>query len=256
MRDAPADIHCHWERYRTKPVLKAIYSDLFREIQRCMIPGRTIEIGGGAGMFKEFAPDIINTDIMWTPQLDLVADAQRLPFASASVSNLVAFDVLHHIEFPVLFFREAERVLAEKGRIIMVEPGITPVSYLFYRLFHEEPVRLRSDPWREGKPDPERHPFSANQAIPTRMLQRQRDRFHKTFPGLRLDAVRWMSLFAYPLSGGYQAWSLLPSFLVEPLLKLERRLLPVIGSFAAFRLIAVVTRREACAICPESTTVN
>lgn len=245
MQEASSSAQRHAECYRTKPALRAIYNDLFRQIQGYMVAGRTIEIGGGAGLFKAFAPDVIHTDIAWTRQLDLVADAQRLPFAAASVSNIVAFDVLHHIEFPVLFFREAERVLAEKGRIILVEPGMTPVSYLFYRLFHAEPTFWRFDPWREGVPDSDRHPFTANQAIPTLMLHKQKDRFHKTFPGLRLEGLHWTSLFAYPLSGGYQSWSLIPSFLVEPLLKLEKRLLPIVGPLAAFRLLAVIARCSA-----------
>jgi 2-polyprenyl-3-methyl-5-hydroxy-6-metoxy-1,4-benzoquinol methylase len=43
-------------------------------------------------------------------------------------------DVLHHLEFPVVFFREAARVLRPGGRVLMVEPAITWGSSFFYRL--------------------------------------------------------------------------------------------------------------------------
>jgi len=229
--------------YRRKPVLRRLYADIYRQITAELAPGPTVEIGGGSGIFKEFAPAVIATDIMPAPWLDLVADAQTLPFASGSIGNLVAFDVLHHIEFPVRFFREAERVLAPGGRIILVEPGITPISGVFLRLFHEEPVRMKADPWHDGAPDPGRDPFTSNQAIPTLMLARQRERFHQEFPGLTISQTRWMSLAAYPLSGGFQDWCLLPQAALTPLLTLERWLLPVFGRLAAFRLFAVIERR-------------
>lgn len=228
--------------YRRKPVLRSLYRDIYRQITTELAPGPTVEIGGGSGIFKEFTPAVITTDIMPAPWLDLVADAQALPFTTGSIGNLVAFDVLHHIEFPVRFFREAERVLVPGGRIILAEPGITPLSGIFMRLFHEEPVIMGADSWRDGDPDPNRDPFSANQAIPTLMLHRQRDRFHREFPGLSIHQVRWLSLVAYPLSGGFQKWCLLPSMLLGPLLTLEELLLPVIGKYAAFRLFAVIER--------------
>jgi 2-polyprenyl-3-methyl-5-hydroxy-6-metoxy-1,4-benzoquinol methylase len=65
---------------------------------------------------------------------------------------MVMVDVLHHIEFPTVFFREAERVLRRDGRLIMMEPAISRVSTLFYRLLHQEPVRTSGDPFIEGVP--------------------------------------------------------------------------------------------------------
>ena len=54
--------------------------------------------------------------------------------------------------------------------------------------------------------------------------------------------VRWIGLFAYPLSGGFRPWSLIPERLVEPLLDLEHYLLPFLGPLTAFRLLIVVER--------------
>jgi len=55
--------------------------------------------------------------------------------------------------------------------------------------------------------------------------------------------VRNLSLFAYPLSGGYRRWSLVPAFLVRPLLLVEDGLLTLLGPAMAFRLFVLLERR-------------
>jgi hypothetical protein len=116
-------------------------------------------------------------------------------------------DVLHHLEFPVAFFREAARVLHPRGRVLMVEPAITWGSSLFYRLWHHEPVRTSAEVLGDGSPDPRRDPYDSNQAIPTLLPTRDCDRFHRLFPALRIESVQWFSFAAYPLRGGFQSWS-------------------------------------------------
>src|SRR5215469_12547132 len=111
-----------WER---KPVLRTIYEDFYERIVAACVGGLTIEIGGGIGNLKRRRPEVIATDIQHAGWLDCVADAQLLPFAAGTAANIVMVDVLHHLEFPILFFREADRVLRVGGRIVMVEPAIT-----------------------------------------------------------------------------------------------------------------------------------
>ena len=139
-----------WTR---KPSLRAVYTDLYQRIAARCVPGVILEVGGGSGNFKDYAPDTISTDIVAAPWLDAVADASRLPFADGAISNIVLFDVLHHIEFPVQFLDEANRVLRPGGRIIFSEPAITPISNLFYTHMHPEPVDMKADIFAVGKPD-------------------------------------------------------------------------------------------------------
>jgi len=106
-------------------------------------------------------------------------------------------------------------------------------------------VQLRADPLAVAPIDSPRDPFDANQAIPTLLFVRQPERFAAHFPALSLVRVEWLSLLAYPLTGGFRPWSLIPAGLVEPLLRLEGRLLPAVGPLMAFRLLAVVERRLA-----------
>jgi SAM-dependent methyltransferase len=226
-----------WER---KPVLRLIYDDFYDRLAAACRPGMTIEIGGGIGNLKQRLGEVVATDIQNAPWLDCVADAQRLPFASGKAANIVMVDVLHHLEFPVVFFREAARVLRPGGRVLMVEPAITWGSSLFYRLLHHEPVRTSAEVLIDGTPDPKRDPYDSNQAIPTLLATRDRERFHRLFPTLRIASVEWFALAAYPLSGGFKPWSLISAGIARRLLALERTLEPTIGRFAAFRMMLVV----------------
>ena len=234
------------QRYRDvwarKGVLRLVYADFYQRIAAQCRAGRTLEIGGGIGNLKEHIGDVVVTDIQLSRALDCVADAQRLPFAAGCAHNIVMVDVLHHLEFPVAFFREAERVLAPGGRVIMVEPAITFGSTLFYRLIHQEPVRTSAEILSDGTPDPRRDPYDSNQAIPTLLAGRDRARFQAMFPALRIVRTDWFSFLAYPLSGGFQPWSLIGEGAARALLQFEHAIEPRLGRFAGFRLMLVVEK--------------
>ena len=239
-RDALAGYRAMWDR---KPVLRVVYDDLFARIARACGPGTTLEIGGGSGNLAERLPDVLASDIQYAPWLSLVADAQRLPFADGALGNIVMLDVLHHLEYPLAFFTEAERVLRPGGRVVMVEPAITPGSTLFYRFIHQEPVDMSQDPLAAGAVRPDRDPYESNQAIPTLLATRHRDRFHRALPRLRIAGVQWFSFAVYPLSGGFKSWSLVDAAAARIGLKLERYLEPVLGRIFGFRIMIVVEKR-------------
>ena len=228
--------------WQDKPVLRRIYENDYEMIVRRLVAGRTLEIGGGSGNLKAYRPDIISIDIQQTPWLDVVADAHRLPFSDASFCNIVMFDVLHHLECPRIFFEEAARVLRPGGRLIAMEPAITPISFVFYTLFHPEPVHMGVDPLANRTLSTDRNPWDSNQSIPTLLFRKVPRVFEEEFPELKVKEVSLHALFAYPLSGGFRRWSLLPQRLVRPLVRLEDRLMPILGPLMAFRLVAVVQR--------------
>jgi SAM-dependent methyltransferase len=235
------DYRAVWDR---KPVLRLMYDDFHDRIAAASVPGVTIEVGGGVGNLKERLKAVFSTDIQCSPRLDCITDAQCLPFAPSAVSNIVMVDVLHHLEFLSAFFREAGRVLRPGGRLVMVEPAITWGSTLFYRLLHQEPVRRSVDIFVDGRRDPERDPYDANQAIPTLLVTRDRARFGALFPNLKILNVSWFSLWAYPLSGGFKTWSLVSESVARRLLRVERVLEGALGPLLAFRIIVVIERTE------------
>jgi SAM-dependent methyltransferase len=237
----PAEYRAIWE---SKPVLRAVYQSWYERIVGACRVGRTLEIGGGSGNLKTYAPDVVSTDVLSATWRDAVCDAHRLPFASESFDNVVMFDVLHHLERPVRFFEEASRVLRPGGRAVMLEPGVSPVSRVFYNLFHREPVDMSVDALADGPLDSRRDPYDSNQAIPTLLFgnRRRRSEFERRFPELAVVAVDWFALVVYPLSGGFRPWSLVPSALVKPLMAAENCLAPLLGPALGFRLMVVVEK--------------
>ena len=235
---APAtQLDSYRETWRSKPVLRALYADYYRRMVKLMKPGKTLELGAGSGHLRAHSTDAVLTDIQPAPWLDAAADAQALPFRDGCFDNIVLLDVLHHVENPALFFTEAARVLKPGGRVVMLEPAITPLSAVFYRYFHPEPVNMQQDPFADVPASPARDPYDANQAIPTLLFRRHRAAFSQHYPSFRLTRVRNLSLFAFPLSGGFRRWSLMPAFLVRPLLMLE------VGPAMALRLLVMLERR-------------
>lgn len=239
MLDSPLDYREVWNR---KPVLREVYGDIYKRMGAQCAPGSILEIGGGSGNFKAFAPRTISSDIVSAPWLDVVCDAQQLPFAAASLDNIVMVDVLHHLESPARFLKEAERVLRSNGRLVFCEPAITPLSGIFYRLFHEEPFDLAADPLASETVTTGRNPWDSNQGIPTLLVGRHREAVARLAPALALRSVDYFSFLSYPLSGGFKPWSLLPATAVAPLSALEWRLRGIFGRLAAFRLLAVYSK--------------
>ena len=234
----------HRDAWNRKASLRAVYGDFHRRLLDACPRGRLLEIGSGSGHLKELAPDVVLIDILPSPWVDAVADAHCLPFADASFSGVVMIDVLHHLERPAEFLAEVARVLRPGGRLAMIEPAITPLSWPFYHFVHEEPVDLSIDPFDLTERVQGRDPFDANQAIPTLLFcrARGRERLARLFHGLRILVREWLSLFAYPLTGGFKPWSLIPARAVAPALRLEKVLSPVLGRVMAFRVFVVLER--------------
>ncbi len=230
-----------WER---KPSIRLLYRDFHQRLLDCCPQGRVLDIGSGTAHIKDSRPDVVSTDILPFPGIDVVADAHRLPFPNECFSGLVMLDVLHHLERPIEFLKEASRVLEPGGRLAMIEPAMTTLARQFYHRFHEEPVDMNADPFAEVAINPDRDPFDANQAIPSLLFATPaaRRRVEAAIPGLRVRMVDWLGLFAYPLSGGFQSWSLIPAALVRPVLAFEAKVPQAIRRQIAFRMIVVLER--------------
>ncbi len=229
-----------WEN---KPALRKIYNNLYQKILSKSTDGKTLEIGAGIGNFYASSEKVYKIDIQLSKGVDVVADAHKLPFLDGSFPNIVLFDTLHHLQCPMLFFLEAERVLAPGGRIIMVEPGITPISWLLYKLGHEEPVNMKWKPKKKCVLDPNKDPYESNQAIPTILFKVKPVSFEKFIPGLLIKESKWLSIFAYPMSGGFKKWCLVPYKWVDKILAVEEKVLPFLGPIMAFRLLIVLEKK-------------
>jgi SAM-dependent methyltransferase len=218
------EIEKNLQAWRAKPLLQSIYRGFYDRIVSLVdsnIAGAIVEIGSGIGNLKARLPGAICTDLFPNPWLDLVCDGYELPFADNSVSHVVLFDVFHHLRAPRAFLKEARRVLALNGRLILFEPYISRTSAPVYSLLHHEPVA-----WREAISRTEDLPrprdYYAAQGNATRIY----------FRGEQPDALKsWrifhaeaFSAFSYLLSGGYSKPALYPAHCLHALQKLDARL--------------------------------
>jgi len=244
---AQEQLQRHRRVWEQKPILRRVYSEEFfaRLVAFRKPGGLSVEVGAGPGFFKQFTPDIISTDLIWCPWLDAIADAQKLPFRTASVANVFGLDMIHHLATPMTFLREVSRILKPGGRLILVEPWITPFSYFIFRFLHQERCDLSETPWLADAPlvTAEKMAFDGNQAIPYLLFgSRHRASTLEALPGLKILALEPFCLFAYLLCGGFKSMNLLPQFLYPAVAGFERLTLPLWRRMAALRVLVVLER--------------
>lgn len=213
--------------------LRCLYQDWYRAILRQMPArsGEILELGSGGGFFREMLPGLITSDVLPVPGVDRQIDACHLPFADQSLRAIVGTNVLHHFPDLRAFFREAQRTLADGGRMIFIEPWPTPLSRPIYRYLHHEPFEEGRD-WSLPPGGPL---TSANGALPWIALERDRPDFQRAFPFLRIRRIRPLMPVSYLVSGGIErAWPV-PAWIFSVIRFLEKPL----DSFGLFALLVV-----------------
>ena len=208
------EIESNLSAWRRKPLLRAVYADFYRRLQRHFqpsLPGRVVEIGSGIGNLHDHFPTAIRTDLFPNPWLDLTCDAYELPWCNDALSHLFLVDVFHHLEAPRAFLHEAQRVLVPRGRLVILDPFISWFSYPVYGWFHHEPVAW-SAPIRMDLSWPRPRNYYAAQGNATRIFFR--DQYPECLLGWKVLEAEVMAGFAYLLSGGFSGPSLAPATLL------------------------------------------
>jgi SAM-dependent methyltransferase len=207
-------------------VLARVYEPWFDALLALAPAGaRVLEVGAGPGFLAAHARKR-RRDLRWTasdlhpvPWNALAADAGRLPVATGAVGLVSGLDVLHHLPEPAAFFGEAARVLAAGGRLALVEPWITPLSWVVYRFFHQEDCRLSADAWRPF-PEGAKDSFDGNATVPWQLV-RETPAERWLALGLASPRVRLLNGFAYLLTLGFRRGSLLPPATARAVMALD-----------------------------------
>jgi SAM-dependent methyltransferase len=223
---------------REKLFLKSIYQEWYGWILGELPEGEgpVLEIGSGGGFLKEYVPGLITSEVLGIGGVDVVLDGCALPFSPARLAAIVMVDVFHHLPDVKSFLFEARRCLMPGGKVIMIEPWITPWSRLIYRRVHHEPLDQDACEWSF----PRTGPLSgANIALPWIVFQRDRQEFERLFTGLAIEKIIVEMPFRYLFSGGVSLRSLMPGSLYGFWTRLERWLSPFNGSIGMFSRIVV-----------------
>jgi SAM-dependent methyltransferase len=232
------------EYWREKPLLRDIYRGFHRLIAAHLSrqpDGLIVELGSGIGNIREVIPECICTDLFPNPWIDRVENAYALSFEDNSVSDLILFDVFHHLQYPGAALQEFRRVLKPGGHVIIFDPWISLLGWLVYGLFHQEPVGWRQP--IEWSPAPGWSPaamtYYAAQGNATRIFRG--DAFRQTLQGWKQTALVRRSAISYVASGGYSQRQLYPRAAL-PLMQLIDRLCDLFPSLFATRALVVLEK--------------
>ena len=208
------EIHENQRHWEAKPVLREIYAGFHRLIasQLSQVSGVTVELGSGIGNIKEVIPNCLRTDLFPNPWLDQTENAYKLSFENSSVSNLILFDVFHHLEYPGLALKEFKRVLKPGGRVIIFDPYISLLGSIVFGLLHHEPVAFnRPITWDAPSTwSSTEERYYAAQGNATRVFFG--NKFKQNLADWNVVTRQRFACISYVASGGYSKPQMYPDF--------------------------------------------
>ncbi len=207
------EIEQNLKSWEDKPLLRKIYRGFHEALAKSILvdsSGITVEIGSGIGNIKEVIPHCLRTDLFPNPWLDQTEDAYRLSFQSGSVSNLILFDVFHHLRYPGTALDEFRRVLKPGGRVIIFDPCMSLLGLLVYGAMHHEPIAIRDPICWKAPPNwtPDGDTYYAAQGNAYRVFFGSQ--FAVLLKSWRVVERTRLSCVSYVASGGYSKPQLYP----------------------------------------------
>ena len=234
--DDPATTVSRALTIRRKPLLRRLYLEHYRELARAtadLAGGLRVELGSGGGFIKEVMPDVHTSDVLDLPGLDHRCSALDLPFGDATVSAFLMLHVFHHVGDARRFLSELDRCLVPGGRVAMIEPSGTPLARRMYGTLHPEPCDPTAG-WELAGGGPL---SDANAALPWIVFQRDRERFEREFPRMRVRRYTNHRPLSPALTGGVSFRQLVPTVAWGGVRRLERLLDPLADTIGMIAMI-------------------
>ena len=165
-----------------------------------------IEVGSGAGFLKDFInnKNLKLTDLGNDPHLDFKnIDAQSTGFADNSFDYVIASNMIHHMPFPIKFFKEMNRILKKKGKLIIFESYCSLVFQLITIIMKHEGFDFTVNVWDEEKASSDEHnAWHGNIAVP-HLIFDDKIKFNENLGNLfKIDYEKLSECFVFLNSGG------------------------------------------------------
>ena len=146
-----------------------------------------IEVGSGAGFSKDFIKNknFKLTDLGNDEHLDYKnIDAQNTGFKNNDLDFVIASNMIHHIPYPIKFFKEINRILKNGGRLIIFESYCSIFFQLATMIMKHEGFDFTLNVWDEEEPkSDEKNAWHGNIAVP-HLIFDDRYRFDKEIGNL------------------------------------------------------------------------
>ena len=114
-----------------------------------------IEVGSGIGFSKDYIKNknFKTTDLSSDEHLDVKnIDAQSTNFKDESMDYVIASNMVHHIPYPIKFFKEMNRILKKNGKLIIFEPYCSVLLQTVTILMRHEGFDFSVNPWENQSP--------------------------------------------------------------------------------------------------------
>jgi SAM-dependent methyltransferase len=241
--DGADRLSSHARMLARKPMLQAVFREfheLFDSLDKRYLSGdgTRVELGAGVAPMRDSYRDVLATDVVPSPALDRVLDAQHMDLPPRSVRAFFLQNCFHHFPDPDQFFRELDRVLQAGGGAVLIEPYHGPfASFLYKRLFTTEGFDKRAAAWTVEAHGPMN---GANQALSYLVFVRDLRLFQQKHPSLEVVAMQPLGNYVkYLLSGGLNFRQLAPNWAMPAVNALEWVLLPLRRAFALHHVIVI-----------------
>ena len=138
-----------------------------------------VELGSGPGFSKEFikSKNFKTSDLSNHDHLDIKnIDAQDTKFKNETFDFVVASNMIHHIPYPIKFFREVNRILKKGGKLIIFESYCSIAFQLATIIMKHEGFDFTMNVWDEKNPKSDEHDlWAGNIAVPHLIFDNKED---------------------------------------------------------------------------------
>tara|TARA_B100000886_G_scaffold338214_1_gene300563 strand:+ start:5812 stop:6621 length:810 start_codon:yes stop_codon:yes gene_type:complete len=146
-----------------------------------------IEFGSGAGFAKHYIKnDFFKiSDLSHDEHLDFKGiDAQFTNFENEQFDYVIASNMIHHIPYPIRFFKEMNRILKRDGRLIIFESYCSIFFQLITIIMKHEGYDFTKNVWDEDEPkSDEKNAWAGNIAVPHLIFDNKKE-FQKNLGNL------------------------------------------------------------------------
>ena len=228
-------------RNSQRPAQRYYYKWLYSKIEN-ELPneGKILEIGSGYGMSEDFieSENIYRTEFMSDVPSGVHGgiDASNLLFDDHSFASTFAVDAIHHIPASLMAIKELLRVTKIGGRVILVEPYVSLLSYPVYKIFHNEKTSMKLDisnhkSWVSEAPE------DGNQGVMQNLLKVIA--INKEQVEFRKLKIVYFSPFSFFATGGLSRPIPLPMAFIRAIISFEKYIPSGILRITASRFIVI-----------------
>ena len=209
-----------------------------------------VELGSGPGFSKEF---IINknfkiSDLSNHEHLDYKnIDAQNTKFEGETFDFVIASNMIHHIPYPIKFFREVDRILKKGGKLIIFESYCSIMFQIATIIMKHEGFDFTINVWDEQNPKSDEDDLWAGNIAVPHLIFDDKNNFNKYLGNkFKIKYEELTECFIFLNSGGVSSKTFyLPmnSFLIKILDALDKILIKFFPNiFAMGRRLVLIKK--------------